>query len=99
MPTYHVVLTRSGPRYDLARPLEEQPGWADHATFMDGLVQDGFLFLGGPLTDEVHVVYVVEAGSEAEVRATLACDPWNESHLVIDSVDGWTIRLDGRVRD
>jgi hypothetical protein len=99
MPTYHVVLTRTGPSYDLARPLEEQSGWARHATFMDGLVQDGFLLLGGPLSDELRVVLVVEAGSEAEARATLARDPWNGSHLVLDSVDGWTIRLDGRVRD
>jgi hypothetical protein len=93
MPTYHVVLTRSGPSYDLARPLEEQSGWAEHATFMDGLVQEGFLLLGGPLCDEMHVVHVVEAGSEAEVRTTLAGDPWIGSHLVIDSVDGWIIRL------
>jgi hypothetical protein len=93
MPTYHVVLTRSGPSYDLARPLEEQSGWAEHATFMDGLVRKGFLLLGGPLCDEMHVVHVVEAGSEAEVRTTLAGDPWIGSHLVIDSVDGWTIRL------
>ncbi len=99
MPTYHVVLTRSGPSYDLTRPLEEQSGWAEHATYMDRLVQDGFLLLGGPLSDETHVVHVVEAGSEADVRSTLARDPWSGSHLVIDSVDGWTIRLDGRVRD
>jgi hypothetical protein len=99
MPTYHVVLTRSGPSYDLALPLEEQSGWAEHATFMDGLVQDGFLVLGGPLSDEVHVVHVVEAAAGAEVRATLARDPWSGSHLLSDSVDGWTIRLDGRVRD
>jgi uncharacterized protein YciI len=99
MPTYHVVLTRSGPCYDLAHPLEEQSGWAEHATYMDGLVHDGFLILGGPLSDETHVVHVVEAGSEAEVRATLARDPWSESHLVVNSVDGWTIRLDGRAHD
>jgi hypothetical protein len=99
MPTYHVVLTRSGPSYDLERPLEEQSGWAEHAAFMDGLVQGEFLLLGGPLSDEMHVVHVVAAGSEAEVRATLARDPWSGSHLVIDSVDGWTIRLDGRGRD
>jgi hypothetical protein len=99
MPTYHVVLTRSGPSYDLERPLEEQSGWAEHAAFMDGLVHNEFLLLGGPLSDEMHVVHVVEAGSEAEVRATLARDPWSGSHLLIDSVDGWTIRLDGRARD
>jgi hypothetical protein len=99
MPTYHVVLTRSGPSYDLAKPLEEQSGWAEHGDFMDGLVEDGFLLLGGPLSDEAHVVHVVEAGSEAEVRARLARDPWSGSHLVIESVDGWTIRLDGRAHD
>jgi len=99
MAMFHVVLTRSGPSYDLTRPLEEQPGWTEHASFMDGLVEGGFLLLGGPLSDEAHVVHVVEAGSEAEVRSTLARDPWNGSHLVIDSVDGWTIRLDARAHD
>ena len=39
---------------------------------------------------------VVEADSEDAVRATLARDPWDQTHLVIDSVNGWTIRLDGR---
>ena len=30
------------------------------------------------------------------VRATLARDPWSETHLRVDTVDRWTIRLDGR---
>ena len=38
----------------------------------------------------------LEAASEEDVRDTLARDPWSGSHLVVDSVDGWTIRLDGR---
>ena len=42
------------------------------------------------------MILAVEAESEADVRATLARDPWSETHLVVDSVDGWTIRLDGR---
>ena len=65
---------------------------------MDGLVADGFVVLGGPLADEFRVVLAVEAGSEDDVRATLGRDPWSESHLVIDTVDAWTIRLDGRDR-
>ena len=28
----------------------------------------------------------------------LARDPWHESHLRIESIDQWTIRLDGRER-
>ncbi len=76
---FHVVLRRSGPEYDLARPLEEQSGWPEHASFMDGLVDAGFIVLGGPLADEVRVVHAVEAESEDAVRATLARDPWSET--------------------
>lgn len=93
---YFVVERRSGPQWDPARPLEEQSGWAEHAAFMDGLVESGFVVFGGPLGDEHRVVLAVEAGSEEEVRTTLARDPWDQTHLVIDSVDRWTIRLDGR---
>ena len=32
----------------------------------------------------------------AAFRATLARDPWSETHLRIDTIDRWTIRLDGR---
>ena len=93
---FHVVLHRSGPRWQAAKPLEEQSGWAAHAEFMDGLVEAGFIVLGGPLADEYRVVHVVEAASEDEIRATLARDPWSETHLRIDSIEPWTIRLDGR---
>ena len=93
---FHVVLHRSGPDYDLARPLEEQSGWDGHASFMDELVERGFIVLGGPLADEHRVVHAVEAESAGEIRATLARDPWSGTHLVIDSIDPWTIRLDGR---
>ena len=92
-----VVLDRSGPEWDSSLPLEEQSGWAAHAAFMDALVDDGVIVLGGPLGDEVRVVHAVEAASEAAVRATLARDPWSGSHLRVASVDPWTIRLDGRV--
>ncbi len=95
---YFVVLRRTGPAWDPAVPLEQQSGWDAHAAFMDALVDDGFVVLGGPLADEVRVVLAVEAPTEDAVRATLARDPWHGSHLVIDAVDAWTIRLDGRHR-
>jgi hypothetical protein len=93
---FFVVLRRSGRQYQAGRPPEEQSGWAEHAAFMDGLVADGFVVLGGPLADEHRVVLAVEAASEDDVRSTLAREPWQGSHLVVDSVDRWTIRLDGR---
>jgi len=93
---FFVVLRRTGPRWDPSLPLEAQSGWDVHAAFMDGLVESGFVVLGGPLADEERVVLAVEAESEQAVRTTLAADPWSGSHLVVDSVDAWTIRLDGR---
>jgi uncharacterized protein YciI len=95
---FHVTLHRSGPDYDRSKPLEEQSGWEEHAAFMDGLVDRGFLVLGGSLSDEFRVVHAVEAESAEAVRATFARDPWSESHLRVESVDPWTIRLDGRRR-
>jgi uncharacterized protein YciI len=94
--TFLVVLLRSGPQWDPSRPLEEQSDWPAHASFMDGLVDAGFIVLGGPLADEERVVHAVEAESEDAVRATLAHDPWSGSHLRIDTIEPWTIRLDAR---
>jgi uncharacterized protein YciI len=91
-----VVLSRSGPEYDASRPLEEQSDWPAHAAFMDGLVDDGFIVLGGPLADEVRTAHAVSAESESDVRAILARDPWSETHLRVEAIDPWTIRLDGR---
>lgn len=91
-----VTLHRSGPQWDASKLLEEQSGWPEHATFMDGLVDEGFLVLGGPLADEHRVMHAVEAESEDAVRATLARDPWSETHLRVAAVEPWTIRLDGR---
>jgi len=92
-----VVLRRSGPEYDRSKPVEEQSGWAEHAAFMDGLVDEGFIVLGGVLGDEVRTAHAVEAESEDAIRERLARDPWSGSHLVVDSIDQWTIRLDSRL--
>jgi hypothetical protein len=90
-----VILSQTGPEWDAARPLEEQSGWDEHAAFMDGLVENGFVVLGGPLPNR-RVAHAVEAESEDSVRATWARDPWSDTHLLVESVEPWTIRLDGR---
>lgn len=93
MPTFHVVLRQAGPEWLPGRPLEEQTGWEAHAGYMDALVADGFIVLGGPVSDDGRVVHAVEAESEEAVRATWARDPWSETHLVVDAIEPWTIRL------
>jgi uncharacterized protein YciI len=96
----HFLVTqhRSAASYDPELPLEEQSGWTEHASFMDSLVDTGFVVLGGPLADEHRVVLAVEADSKDAVRSTLAADPWRDTHLVIVAIEPWTIRLDGTKR-
>ena len=96
MATFLVVLRRSGLQWDPSLPMEEQSEWPAHASYMDELVDSGFVVLGGPLADEHRVVHVVEAESEDAVRATYAHDPWSETHLRVDTIEPWTIRLDAR---
>jgi uncharacterized protein YciI len=96
MAMFLVVLRQSGPAFDRSRPLEEQSDWPAHAAFMDRLVDAGFIVLGGPLADDGRVAHAVEAESEEAVRATLARDPWSETHLRVDAIERWTIRLDAR---
>jgi len=92
---FHVVLRQIGPEFDPALPLEQQSGWHDHALYMDSLVEGGHIILGGPLPNG-RVAHAMEADSEQELRAIWARDPWHESHLILESVEPWEIRLDGR---
>ena len=96
MPAFLVLVRRSGPQWDPSRPLAEQSDWPAHAAFMNGLVDAGFIVLGGPLADEQRVVHAVEAESEDAVRATFARDPWSGSHLELDTIEPWTLKLDAR---
>ncbi len=95
---FFVVERRSGPEWDPSLALEQREGWLEHAAFMNDLVDQGFVVLGGPLADEHRVVLAIASDSEDTIRATLARDPWHGTHLEIESVDRWTIRLDGRGR-
>jgi hypothetical protein len=91
--TFLVIVTQSGPEFDRSKPLEEQSGWSEHADFMDGLVADGLIVLGGPLEGGPRVAHAFEAESEEAVRSALARDPWSGTHLEIASIEQWTIRL------
>jgi uncharacterized protein YciI len=88
------VLTRErGPNWAHARGLREQDAWDEHADFMQALADEGFVFLGGPLGKN-HVMHVVVAGSEEEIRERLAADPWEPMGLLRNvSVERWHILL------
>jgi uncharacterized protein YciI len=96
MPTFLVTEHRDGRAWSPPLPLREQSGFAEHAAFMDALVAEGVVVLGGPLADEHRVVLVVNTESEQAVRERLQQDPWMGSHLSIAGIEGWTILLDAR---
>jgi uncharacterized protein YciI len=74
--------------------MRQQDGWDEHARFMDGLVEDGFIVLGGPLEGERETLHVVDAASEDEVRARFAQDNWARNGMLgVKSVERWTILL------
>jgi uncharacterized protein YciI len=88
-----------GPGWDPTRARREQPGWDEHAAFMDRLVDEGFVVLGGPIGTGERVLLVVEATGEQEVEARLAADPWSPlGVLALERMEPWTIWLDGRSR-
>ena len=91
-----VFISRSGPEYDPSLPMQRQSLWAEHAAYVDGLVDDGVFVMGGPLSDNHRVVVVVDADSEDDVRAALARDPWRDTHLHVDAIEAWSIKFDGR---
>ena len=84
-----------GPGWDPSRRIRDQEGWAGHAAFMDRLVDDGFIILGGPVGDGEQSLHAVEAADENEVRARLAADPWAAGLLRIGTIEPWAFWLDG----
>jgi uncharacterized protein YciI len=98
MATFAVTLIH-GPGWDAARPIRAQDGWDEHAGFMDGLVDDGFLIVGGPLGGGERTLHLVEAEDEDAIAPRLAADPWATADMLrIGSVEPWALWLDGRGR-
>jgi uncharacterized protein YciI len=86
-----------GPGWDSARPIREQDSWDQHAAFMDALVDDGFLIVGGPLGDGDRTLHLVEAAGQPEIKARLSMDPWASAGLLrIGTIEPWALWLDGR---
>jgi uncharacterized protein YciI len=94
---YFLVEQAKGPEWDHSRRRREQAAWDDHAAFMDGLAEEGFIVLGGPIGegDGENTLLIVDAEDESAVRARLASDPWVGSVLAIESVRPWSVWLRG----
>jgi uncharacterized protein YciI len=96
---FFAVRLEHGGAWSAGRPLEEQEEWEAHAGFMERLVAERWVVLGGPLGEDPlgaggQVLLIFEADSEEAIRRRLADDPWHATGLlVIAAVEPWQIRL------
>src|SRR5262245_56081278 len=92
-----VVISSAGPKREHSKGTREQPLWDEHAAFIDQLVADGFILMGGPVPDEAGAMLIVNADDENEVREKLKSDPWMEQGILkLESVKRWEIFIDAR---
>jgi uncharacterized protein YciI len=96
--TYYAVLRERGENWDARLPMRQQEQWDEHAAFMDALVEDGFVILGGPPGDgEKKFLLIMATESEQAIEVWLADDPWTPLRLLrTASVERWEILLDAR---
>ena len=96
MDYYVLRLERGGP-WDWSRGMREQEGWDEHAAFMDGLVDEGKIVLGGPLEGERETLHIISADSEQDVRDLFVADPWWVNGMLTPvRIKRWEIVLDSR---
>jgi uncharacterized protein YciI len=89
-----VIIRSRGPAWEDGKPLEEQVGWSAHAAFMDALVAERFIVLGGPLEGSRDVVLIARAEDADEIAKRLEEDPWARSgHTILKECRPWRIRL------
>ena len=92
-----VVTSSAGPNRDLSKGTREQALWDEHAAFIDKLVDDGFILMGGPLVDEGGSLLILNAEDENEVREKMKNDPWLERGILKQkSIKRWQIIIDER---
>lgn len=93
MPHLFAVMRTRGPAYRAGLTMEQQDAWREHAAFMNALLAEGFVLLGGPL-EEPDVLLIVRAESPAAIEARLAPDPWAKMDLLRQKwTMPWTLRL------
>jgi uncharacterized protein YciI len=92
--TYFAVIRAPGAGWDPSRTMREQEAWDEHAVFMDGLVDEGFVVAGGPLGDGARILLIVDAASEEEIAERLDDDPWAPTRLLRSaSIEQWHVLL------
>jgi len=86
-----IRVLRGGP-WDFSRDMRKQDGWDGHAAYMDGIFDEGFLLLAGPLEGGRETMWVVEADSEEQIRARMKEDPWSANGMLTPTrIERWDV--------
>src|SRR5437016_13293104 len=92
-----VVISSAGPNRDLSKGTREQTFWDEHAEFIDRLVAEGSILMGGPLVDEGGSLLIFNAEDENDVRERMKNDPWLERGILKqECIKRWQIFIDAR---
>ena len=96
-----VVISSAGPNREPSKGTRDQPFWDEHAAFIDQVVEEGFLSMGGPLVDQDGLpqgaLLIVNAQDENEVTQKLKNDPWFQRGILkLESIKRWQIFIDER---
>lgn len=93
---HFVVVNEQGPGWNAARSMRDQVLWPEHAEFMNALVRERLVLLGGPLHGgpQHRAMLVVNAPSEQALRERLAEDPWMRTGVLrVATIDPWELLL------
>jgi uncharacterized protein len=95
-----IILWAPGPAWVPGKTVREQPHWAQHATFMDRLFENGTVVLGGPFDDATGSLVIVEAENKQEVAELFARDPFVVHDIFVRSLlKQWVLFLDARRKE
>ena len=110
---HFAVIREQGHGWDASRSMREQPLWPEHVTYINAVVDEGFLVVSGPLGESgsdadptapvgEHGIYrallIVNASSASHVSARLDEDPWTRSGaLETRAIHRWEILVGGLV--
>src|SRR5262245_17898135 len=90
------VHREAGPAWTDGKGAFDQPGATDHAAFMNGLADEGFIRFAGPLagteSDRIRVLLIADAKTDVEVVQRLAGDPWERTDRITTTrIEPWTL--------
>ena len=89
-----LVRWRAGPTWT-SGAVDDQPGWDEHAAFIDDLIERGLFVMGGPLADQRGSQSLLENVTEQQARDLVLQDPFVANGVFeLQEVRAWNVFVD-----